>query len=390
MNLKKRSRSKLPFAVILGLAAAILAPSGAGAQLDLAPLEKMLAPPPASPAPPTAAPAPAPAPGSKNAKAANAVPAPVPVPVSTCGPVPVPPKLRRSPARNTSGLVEKVQPLVDRGVPLGQALVLAAPPFPVAGKANYSDDWKNPRTTPCPHLHQGTDIFADFGTPIVSSGPGTLVSKGNHGAGGNALWVVGDDRNTFYYAHLQSFAPGLEVGQHFEKGTLLGEVGDSGNAEGGAPHLHFQFHPPIKNRKGAVVSSGAMSGGGSRTPPVNPKGFLDVLLTQAEEQAPALVAQLLAAPNSIPEVTLSQGLLGQPELAIRYGLDVPENPVYQLSPATQEAANAARGLGLVALITLFAAIVLIGRLWWQRAMQSRAEATDGSPYVPSRPRHQLI
>ena len=77
----------------------------------------------------------------------------------------------------------------------------------------------------------------------------------------------------YYYAHLQSWAAGLQVGQRVEMGTIIGYVGDSGNARGGSPHLHFELHP----------------GGGPGTPARDPKPFLDDALRQAEQKALALV-----------------------------------------------------------------------------------------------------
>jgi len=107
--------------------------------------------------------------------------------------------------------------------------------FPVAGPHSFSNDWHAPRTG---HLHQGNDIFAAMGTPCVACVTGTV----NQGQGKNAgLYVrlVGDDGNVFYYMHLQRFA----ATGHVSAGTVIGYVGDTGNAVGGPPHLHFEIHP---------------------------------------------------------------------------------------------------------------------------------------------------
>lgn len=146
-------------------------------------------------------------------------------------------------------------------------------PFPVAGPAKFSHDWGFPRYTPVPHLHQGTDIFADFGTPIVTSESGRIVKKGTGGAGGISVWVRGDSGMAYYYAHLQSWAGNLQAGQRVERGTIIGFVGDTGNAEGGSPHLHFETHPA----------------GGPGTPARDPKPFLDDALRQAEQRALLLI-----------------------------------------------------------------------------------------------------
>jgi murein DD-endopeptidase MepM/ murein hydrolase activator NlpD len=107
--------------------------------------------------------------------------------------------------------------------------------FPVRGPHSFSNDWHAPRTG---HLHQGCDIFAAMGTPSVACVTGT-VNQGSGGNAGNYVRLVGDDGNVFYYMHLQRFA----ATGHVAAGTVIGYVGDTGNARGGPPHLHFEVHP---------------------------------------------------------------------------------------------------------------------------------------------------
>jgi murein DD-endopeptidase MepM/ murein hydrolase activator NlpD len=107
--------------------------------------------------------------------------------------------------------------------------------FPVNGPHTFTNDWHAPRRG---HLHQGNDIFAADGTPCVACVSGTV----HHGEGKNAgLYVrlVGDDGNVYYYMHLRRFA----ATGHVPAGTVIGTVGDTGNAVGGPPHLHFEIHP---------------------------------------------------------------------------------------------------------------------------------------------------
>ncbi|RJP31290.1 MAG: hypothetical protein C4536_08555 [Actinobacteria bacterium] len=107
--------------------------------------------------------------------------------------------------------------------------------FPVRGPHTFTNDWHAPRTG---HLHQGCDVFAASGTPCVACVSGTV----NQGEGKNAgLYVrlVGDDGNVYYYMHLLRFA----ATGHVTAGTVIGYVGDTGNAVGGPPHLHFEVHP---------------------------------------------------------------------------------------------------------------------------------------------------
>lgn len=225
------------------------------------------APPPAAPPPAPASSAPAPK-AASNGKPAGAAAAPFPLAV---------PNIKRSPARSTALLFETLQTVVDRGLPMERAILKVVAPFPVAGPAKFSHDWGLPRYTPYPHLHQGTDIFANFGTPLVATESGKILAKGSAGAGGISVWVSGDSGTAYYYAHMQAWVKGLAVGQRVEKGSIIGFVGNSGNAIDSPPHVHFQIHPGSRGNPG-----------GMGTPPRDPKPFLDDALRQAELQALAL------------------------------------------------------------------------------------------------------
>ncbi|MSW99945.1 MAG: peptidoglycan DD-metalloendopeptidase family protein [Actinobacteria bacterium] len=117
--------------------------------------------------------------------------------------------------------------------------------FPVASEVEFIDSWGYPRMTgtPSAHWHQGTDIFADYGTPLIASENGTIARVGTGTLGGNKLWVVGESGTEYYYAHLSAFAPGVSDGMRVTAGQLVGYVGDTGNARGTSPHLHFEVHP---------------------------------------------------------------------------------------------------------------------------------------------------
>ncbi len=112
--------------------------------------------------------------------------------------------------------------------------------FPIPEGANYSyaDAWTS--------AHQGTDIFASRGQPVVAVAPG-MARATNDPKGGKVVYLTGDDGWRFYYAHLDAWAPELEPDAQpiqVESGAFLGQVGTTGNAEGTAPHLHFQAAPP--------------------------------------------------------------------------------------------------------------------------------------------------
>jgi peptidoglycan LD-endopeptidase LytH len=108
---------------------------------------------------------------------------------------------------------------------------------PVAGAVDFVDSWGAARSGG--RSHQGTDMMADYGTPTVAPVSGTLEQHSSS-AGGLAWYVHGDDGNTYYGAHLSSYEN--QGAGWVEAGTVIGYVGDSGNAAG-TPHLHFEYHP---------------------------------------------------------------------------------------------------------------------------------------------------
>jgi murein DD-endopeptidase MepM/ murein hydrolase activator NlpD len=113
--------------------------------------------------------------------------------------------------------------------------------FPVVGGATFTNDWLGAR--PGGRLHQGIDLFAARGTPVVAVADGSLFNVGHNGLGGWRLWVRDRGGNTFYYAHLSAYSPAAVEGAGVARGTVLGYVGDTGDARGTSPHLHFEIHP---------------------------------------------------------------------------------------------------------------------------------------------------
>ena len=89
--------------------------------------------------------------------------------------------------------------------------------------------------------HEGVDIFASRGTPVVAATEGFITRTGNTGLGGKQVWQR-DGRlgNSLYYAHLDSIM--VQGGAQVKTGDTIGLVGSTGNAEGGAPHLHFGIY----------------------------------------------------------------------------------------------------------------------------------------------------
>lgn len=111
-------------------------------------------------------------------------------------------------------------------------------PMPVAGvaSAQVRDTWHAERTGG--RLHQGIDIFAPRGRPVVSTTAGVVLSLGENELGGRSVRVLGPGGQWHYYAHLDAYAP-IRPGEIVGAGTVLGYVGTSGNARGTPPHLHY-------------------------------------------------------------------------------------------------------------------------------------------------------
>lgn len=107
--------------------------------------------------------------------------------------------------------------------------------FPVAAPYSFSDTWGAPRRG---HTHQGTDIMCSYGAATYAVVSGSVSNQSGGSAG---LWqsLHGNDGNTYYYMHQSGFAASGAVSQ----GQVIGYAGNSGNASGGAPHVHFEFHP---------------------------------------------------------------------------------------------------------------------------------------------------
>ena len=112
--------------------------------------------------------------------------------------------------------------------------------FPVYGDVRCADDWGGARQI---GPHQGNDCFAPFGSPVLAVADGRLNRVGTLPISGNRLWLKTDRGDAFFYAHLSAFAPEAVSGRRVKAGTLLGFVGNTGDAEPTPPHVHFEVHP---------------------------------------------------------------------------------------------------------------------------------------------------
>jgi murein DD-endopeptidase MepM/ murein hydrolase activator NlpD len=117
-----------------------------------------------------------------------------------------------------------------------------AMPVEDVSKTQIANTWHAPRGND--RLHEGQDIFAARGTPVLSATEGYIVSIGENNLGGQTVSVIGAGGRTYYYAHLDSYAPHIAEGDYVTRQTLLGYVGTTGNAAGTPPHLHFGVYAP--------------------------------------------------------------------------------------------------------------------------------------------------
>jgi murein DD-endopeptidase MepM/ murein hydrolase activator NlpD len=129
--------------------------------------------------------------------------------------------------------------------------------FPVVGAATYTDDFGDPRGS---SRHEGNDIMAPKRSSAVAAEAGTIKFWTTSSSAGCMLYLYGESGTTYLYIHLNNdrtlkndnkgkcvpgtaYAKGLHDGSHVDAGQLVGYVGDSGDANGIASHLHFEIHP---------------------------------------------------------------------------------------------------------------------------------------------------
>jgi murein DD-endopeptidase MepM/ murein hydrolase activator NlpD len=167
--------------------------------------------------------------------------------------------------------------------------------FPVIGAVSYRDDFGEPRAQ---GGHPGNDILADRHADVVAVEAGRIVFWTSSASAGCMLYLYGRSGTTYQYIHLNndltarndnrgscvagvSYAPGLRDGQTVTAGELIGYVGDSGDANGLHPHMHFEVHP----------------GGGK---PVSPFAWL-----QRAQHLPAPLSSPSGGATTVPDLALA-------------------------------------------------------------------------------------
>jgi murein DD-endopeptidase MepM/ murein hydrolase activator NlpD len=113
--------------------------------------------------------------------------------------------------------------------------------FPVYGTHDYTDTFGAFRADT--GFHEGNDIFATSGTPVVAVCDGALNRVGTLPISGNRLWDKCTTGDSFFYAHLSAYASDARDGLRVKAGQVIGFVGSTGDAEQTPPHLHFEVHP---------------------------------------------------------------------------------------------------------------------------------------------------
>jgi murein DD-endopeptidase MepM/ murein hydrolase activator NlpD len=132
--------------------------------------------------------------------------------------------------------------------------------IPVQGiKADQLTDTYTQARAGGARVHDAIDIMAGEGTPVIAATDGTVEKLFfSEGGGGNTIYVRSpDQRWTYYYAHLLSYAPGLAEGQQVKRGQVIARVGHTGNASANGPHLHFainQMDPGEKWYQGTPIN----------------------------------------------------------------------------------------------------------------------------------------
>ncbi|HSL66499.1 MAG TPA: M23 family metallopeptidase [Gaiellaceae bacterium] len=250
--------------------------------------------------------------------------------------------------------------------------------FPVAGGATYVDDFGDPRGQ---GGHQGNDLMAPKRSPAVAAEAGTVKFWTTSARAGCMLYLHGQSGTTYLYIHLNndrtlgndnrggckpgvSFAKGLKSGAKVEAGQIVGYVGDSGDADGIASHLHFEVHP----------------GGGAAVSPFPHLRKAKRLLFAAEPGAPftlALNGTVVQANDGSLELDVASlrrypGGLRVPKVGRRVELAVPPHVVV-LNP-----------LGaLLAAAKLAAAKPGQAAQVWTEKAETTLEAQLGAPLVLS-------
>lgn len=149
-------------------------------------------------------------------------------------------------------------------------------PFIVGGPARWSNNWGALRHDPDGtwRRHLGQDVFCSYGAPVLAAEPG-VIEFGVDRLGGLVARLHRESGGYFYYAHLSDWNDArLSSGDRVSVGDVIGFCGDSGNAAGSMPHVHFGYY------------AGAAQ---------DPMGFLLEWHAQAKRRAAKILRALVAS-----------------------------------------------------------------------------------------------
>ena len=127
-----------------------------------------------------------------------------------------------------------------------QQLILLQQPLPTENslpsplpEQHLTDTWGASRSQG--RSHEGIDIFAKRGTPIQATTQGIVSKVGENTLGGRVVFIIGPGGAGHYYAHLEDYAD-ISPNDWVNAGDIIGYVGDSGNAKGTPPHVHYGIY----------------------------------------------------------------------------------------------------------------------------------------------------
>jgi murein DD-endopeptidase MepM/ murein hydrolase activator NlpD len=154
-----------------------------------------------------------------------------------------PPKAKKGPTRRPAPEGKPGIAPIIRPPAITPKLTAGGYVFPVYGPSSFTDTFGAFRGDVSGGWHHGDDIFAPLGAPVLAVASGTVFSVGWNEIGGNRFWLRDGQGNLFYFAHLSAFSPLAVNGNHVAAGSVIGFVGNTGDAEGTPYHLHFEIHP---------------------------------------------------------------------------------------------------------------------------------------------------
>lgn len=266
---------------------------------------------------------------------------------------------------STARLMALLAQASSTGTPAESDVLSVVGPFPVAGLTWWQDDWHAYRCCPYIHEHQGLDMFAARGTPVVAAADGLISQKVNGSISGLGVEVTDSSGTQYFYAHLDGFALGLSKGSRVERGDVLGYVGNTGNARGTSSHLHFEIQP------GGI--------------PIPPKPLVDAWLALAESEATALVEERTGAEVEEPSGVLdwlnrAEDLAGDSSAELTgEGLGpIAAVPVARRSPPVASAAMTVFAAGMF-LMLLVGPGVVAGRRQAARQLRTRRPTGRSGP-----------